>query len=92
MDIILDNDYIPVIKDGDFVVDDSLQQQQKLLLVLNKGELKEFPLIGCGVINSINDENPENIIKEIKRQFKADGLTINSITVDNEIKIDAQRS
>jgi hypothetical protein len=93
MDIKLDSDYIPVIENGDFKADDSLQQEQKLLLATTKGEWKANPLVGCGVINSINDENPQNMIAEIKRQFKADGLKIQYLAIVNgELNIDAERS
>lgn len=93
MDILLDSDYTPVIISGDFAPGDDLLQQQRLLLATCQGEWKESPLVGCGVINSINDENPQNIIAEIKRQFKADGLHINSIAFNNgELNINAERS
>ncbi|HLO59064.1 MAG TPA: hypothetical protein VK172_14695 [Lentimicrobium sp.] len=93
MDFVLDNDYIPETENGDFVCKDELQQQQRLLLASVKGEWKENPLAGCGIINYVNEENPQAMIMEIKRQFKADGLNVLMITYnDSELRIDAERS
>lgn len=92
-DILLDDNYQPVIQDGDFVAGEDLLQNEKLLLATSKGEWKENPTTGCGVIDEINNESTYDITSEIRRQFKADGILVSSISIVNgEIIIDAKRS
>jgi hypothetical protein len=94
MDILIDDTYNLLIENGDFIIGDNISQQQQLLLATNKGDWKENPLIGCGLANYINDENIEKMKYEIMRQYKADGLIINDITINNneELIINAERS
>jgi hypothetical protein len=92
MDILLNDQYELMTENGDFVTGDNLLQQQALLLATGKGHWKENPFIGVDLVDWINNENPEEMKKEIKRQFKADGIKVNSIDYSNgEFNIDAER-
>ena len=89
-DILLSDAGELLMVDGDFVTGDATKQNQKLLLVSQKGEWKESPLTGVGINNWLKDENQGGLKAEIKQQFKADGMKINSLIVNGEtIKIDA---
>jgi len=89
-DIILDNENDLMISGGDFVVTDSLKQNQKMLLITSKGEWKQHPLTGVGAYDFLKSENYGALHNEIKSQFKADGITVNKITIkNNSITIDA---
>lgn len=93
MDLLLDENYELRTENGDFVTGDSFKQEEALLLITGQGEWKENPLAGVGLFNYLNDENPETMKAEIKRQFKADGKKVKSIEfTNNEIRIDAERS
>lgn len=89
-DILLADDGELAIVDGDFVIGDSTKQNQKLLLISQKGEWKQSPLTGVGIDNWLKDETQGGLKAEIKQQFKADGMTINSLIVNGQtITIDA---
>lgn len=81
-DILLDEDGDLLIKNGDLAIGESTQQHERLLLLCQKGELKLHPLVGVGIRDYLNDENPQNLKTEIRRQFKADGLVIKDLKAD----------
>ncbi|CAA0153108.1 hypothetical protein [Tenacibaculum maritimum] len=66
-DLLLDENGDLAIVDGDFVIGESDQQNVEILLVSNKGEFKEFPLVGFGAINYIKSNVSEI---EFKRDLK----------------------
>ncbi len=87
-DILLDESGDVMIKDGDLCIGESTQQHARLLLLCQKGGLKLHPLVGVGVHDFLNNENPQNLKTEIRRQFKADSLVIKSLQVGNKGTID----
>lgn len=91
-DILLDENFDVQITDGDFVIGESAQQQQQLLMITNKGEWKENPTVGVGVSGFLKDDvDTTDLLAEVKTQFEADGMTVNELNYDNNgnIKIDA---
>ena len=66
-DLQLDENGDLLIVDGDFVIGDSKQQDVETLITANKGEFKEFPLVGFGAINYIKSNVSE---VEFKRDLK----------------------
>lgn len=91
-DILLDDSTLDLkIVDGDFVVDDGTAQHQQCLLLAAKGDYKQFPLLGVDVWNEINNERPEDVMREIRLQFTQDGMKIKKAEFNNnKINIDAQ--
>ena len=83
IDILLDkvtNDLI--IENGDLKLGYSDEQHQKLLLLAEKGAYKENPLVGVGILKQLENENPSELLREIRNQFTSDGMTINSLSYD----------
>lgn len=73
-DILLDENGDLAIANGDFVIGDSIDQEVAALLQLNKGELKEFPILGPNLIELINSNTSELELKQIiKTELKRDG-------------------
>lgn len=73
-DILLDDNDDVRIENGDFVIGDSLDQEVGLILRLNKGELKEDPIVGCDLIRLIHSNISESELKQIiKIQLARDG-------------------
>lgn len=70
-----------LIKNGDFVMGDATQQHQRRLLMAQKGEYKQHPLVGVGLRNYIDDENPDDLKREIRMQFVQDGMGVRVIQV-----------
>jgi hypothetical protein len=90
-DILLDTETGSLaIQNGDFRIGESDRQNQKLLLITDKGAWKEFPTAGVGAANYLEAENPAEFIKEVRQQFAADGMKVSRIVVENgKLKIDA---
>jgi hypothetical protein len=73
-DILLDENGDLAIVNGDFVIGDSIDQEVAALLQLNKGELKEHPILGTDLIKLINSNTSELELKQIiKTELKRDG-------------------
>lgn len=87
-DLILDDYYDLTTENGDLVTDVSDEQHQKLLLAVNKGDFKENPTIGVGVAMWLNDDNQDGLLGEIKKEFEKDGMTVKSLSINEEGKLD----
>lgn len=90
-DLLLDNNGDLKIENGDFVIGDATLQNQNAILQSQKGEFKEHPEVGVGLDNGILDENPREIISEIRKQFIHDGLEIKTFDIleNGDLIIDA---
>lgn len=94
-DLILKNGDLD-IKNGDLVIDYSDQQHIEDLLVSEKGDFKQSPLTGIGLLNYINapltKENRLALEKEIRLQLLADGFEIKQVEIGTEgsVNIDAE--
>ena len=91
-DVILDEQYELQMVNGDFAVGESTAQHEKLLIVSNKGEWRQYPISGVGIGRYVNDEAPGSLITAINTELKNDGMTVNSLRVnaDGKIEIDAE--
>jgi hypothetical protein len=83
-DIILDENHQVAINNGDFIIDVSDVQQQNLLLICDKGDWKESPTVCVGVQRWLNDDEPEDLLAEIKKEFQRDGMTVNDLTLTDD--------
>lgn len=90
-DLILD-DFDDLKTDvGDFVSDTSDEQHQSLLLKCRKGDFKENPDICVGVATWLNDDDPDGLLGEIKKEFEKDGMVVKQIEMtDGKLNIDAR--
>jgi hypothetical protein len=89
--IALNSEYDLKLENGFMVLEEITAQNQALLLLANKGELKEYPLAGVGVEDMILSHNFEMIRGEIINQLEADGQAVKSVKVTTSgIALDAQ--
>jgi hypothetical protein len=58
---------------GDIVIGLSDEQHFRDLLLSQKGDFKEYPLAGVGLINYNKSNGKAQLDKEIRLQLKADG-------------------
>lgn len=79
------------LRNGDLVTGFSDLQHQQLLLVNNRGTFKEFPDTGVDAFGFLQDNNYNDLLAEIRRQFIKDGMTVNKISLDEsgQLNIDA---
>lgn len=88
-DFILDDTGDLVMASGDLVVDESTLGHQRDLLLANKGDFRQFPLIGVGVERELlNDIGPSDLRVMIQREFERDGMLIDRLRVTGELEVD----
>lgn len=86
-DILLDENGDLAIANGDFVIGDSVDQEVAALLQLNKGDLKEFPILGSNLIELINSNTSELELKQIiKTELKRDGKSYQELKERIQLK------
>ena len=71
-------------------VGDILHQNQALILVLHKGDLKDDVSVGVGIDRMQLDNDQLSWSREIREQLEMDGQKVKDVIVtDKTIKIDA---
>jgi len=76
-----------LISNGDWTVDESTLCHQKLLLLLNKGDLKEHPTACVGIQRYLKDDDPLALQSEIKRECEADGMKVTEVKLQSDGKL-----
>lgn len=72
-DIILDSDGELIEVDGDFKTGDNSNNLIRYIVEANKGEYKEFPQLGVGVLRYLNgNKNIQEIERDIINELKSD--------------------
>ena len=72
------------------VVGDILNQNQALLLVFHKGDLKDDVSVGVGIDRMTLDNDRLTWSREIREQLEMDGQTVEDVKIENHtIKIKA---
>lgn len=72
-DLLLDENGDLLIRNGDFVIGDSTDQELESILLCNKADFKEFPTFGPNLIEKIKANVSEIEIKQlVKNEFKKD--------------------
>lgn len=80
-----------LLKNGDLSYTLSDSQHQKDILISDKGHYKQYPTLGVGMINFLQDTDPENMLRTIRKEFSKDGMTIHKVHILNGIlNTDAQ--
>lgn len=82
--ILLDENFSLQVKNGTLVLGDTTYQNQKILLLAEKGEFKFRPMRGVGTKRYLETPNPDDLAREIRTEFIADGMTVNKISIQNE--------
>jgi hypothetical protein len=73
-DILLDTDRDLLLKNGDIVFDEADAQNIETLVILNQGDLKDNPLVGCNSYKLINGRvDPAAVKRVISLQLTGDG-------------------
>jgi hypothetical protein len=81
-DIMLDKSGDLLIENGDFVVDYSLPQEGRLILLSDMGDWRQSPTLGVGLKNYLKKKITQlmmtSIAKKIRIQFEADSKALQS--------------
>ena len=79
------------IANGDFVVGESDGQHIEYILKADRGQFRQFPLVGVGLQKQDNASVERQKLKqEIKLQLRADGFSVKqiAITAGDEMVVD----
>lgn len=90
-DFILDENGDIAFKNGHLVIGDSDIQNQKLILSSHKGDFKEWPEIGVGIDQMMEDDEIDHWLIEAKKNLEYDGMKVRNIsfTEDGKLNVDA---
>lgn len=93
MDYLLDTNGKMLLKNGDFVIGESEQQEIDLLLMSSPGDWKENPAVGVNLPQLVKSRSTETAIKKsIHEQLTADGFKKITIKINYpNIEVDAIR-
>jgi hypothetical protein len=90
-DLTLDKAGDLAIHAGDFIVDDGDAQHIQALLMSSPGDWKQSPLIGVSLggylLSPITAATRNAARQKIQLHLEADGFTVQSITVDEELSV-----
>lgn len=91
-DFLLDENNDLIIKNGDLVIGNATLQHQNHIILAQKGEFKNAPEIGVGILTQLNNENPRELLSEIRKNFEYDGMRVNTLKVatNGNLLIDAE--
>ncbi|MPT33735.1 MAG: oxidase [Flavobacterium sp.] len=78
-DIILDDKGDLSFKNGDIEIGYSDNQHQEHILLANKGEYREFPELGVGIVQMLDDDDYMSVLIEAKKNLEYDGMKISNI-------------
>ena len=75
-----------------FVVGNITYQNQELILLSEKGEIKAEPTKGVGIMSFVGDEVPDNLFRMIRTELATEGMAVNKIAFDikGNLEIDAE--
>jgi hypothetical protein len=71
----------PTVSGGHLALGDVLEQNQALILMLHRGELKERPAVGVGISDMLLDNDPIYWRTQIREQLEMDGQTVGSVVL-----------
>ena len=71
-------DEFGLITDG-LVYGEATAQHQAVVLMACKGEFKEYPTLGVGVINMVNDDDLTGWNREIRLQLEAIDMAVKNV-------------
>lgn len=90
-DFIVNDKFDLQIENGDFKTGNATLQHQNHIILAEKGEFKNAPEIGAAIRTALNDENPRQLLSQIRRNFEYDGMKVNTLKIasNGNLLIDA---
>lgn len=69
------------------VVGDVTVQNQRTILLVEKGEIKESPTLGVGLTSFLDDDDTSELLREVRINLNADGQKVEYCGFSNEGKL-----
>lgn len=70
---------------SDILYAESTGQHQRDILLANKGHYKESPETGVGALEYMNDNEPDRLLRSIRKEFTRDGMKVSKVSLDNVV-------
>lgn len=86
--ILLDEDRDIQVSNGAMVIGDIANQNIELLVISEKGEIREAPLRGVGIRRFVDDEDPAMLLQAIRNEVATEGMTLDNIGITAEGMLD----
>lgn len=87
-DILCDGTGDILVKNGDMVIGDATLQHQQDLLLASEGDYKFDPLVGVGLAEFLDDEDPSGMMKKVRVQFGKDGMKVKTARINESGKVE----
>jgi hypothetical protein len=89
-DLMLGSNFDLDIQDGDFVVQEDLEQRAKLILATSQGHWKQWPLLGASLQSSLNGPFTQTELRAVRLSLEVDQIAVSGISYDgSNLNIDA---
>lgn len=86
-DIKINDENELIIENGDFVIDESDNQNVHLIIEAEKGEIRSSPELGFGIIKKLKKTGRSiDFLREMKIELGKDGYNKVDITVNQDTK------
>lgn len=70
---------------SDILYAESTGQHQRDILLADKGHYKESPETGVGALEYMNDNEPDRLLRSIRKEFTRDGMKVSKVSLDNVV-------
>lgn len=88
--IVLDEDRDLRIENGEVAIGEIDSQNLEMLIIAEKGEIREAPLRGVGIRRYVDDEDPATLLQAIRNEVAEEGMTLDAIEIkDGKLNIEA---
>ena len=81
--VILDEDRDLHIENGEVAIGEIDSQNLELLIMAEKGEIREAPLRGVGIRRYVDDEDPATLLQAIRNEVAEEGMVLDTIEIKN---------
>lgn len=78
-----ERDALGLIASG-LTIGDATWQNEAIILQASKGEFKEYPALGVGIDEMLNDHDATGWARDIALQLEADGMRVGTVDFDME--------
>jgi hypothetical protein len=68
-----------MIKNGSLLIGSTDEQNMELNIIANKGEFKEFPLLGCEISKEMKGTVTEEFLRKMQISLEMDGYSIKDV-------------
>lgn len=72
------------IQNGHLALGDTMAQNQYLILMSQKGEVKEHPTLGVGIADMLNDNDVLSWKRKVRVGLQADGMEVDKLDIDSD--------